>query len=74
MIMNRDGDPDFVKVLDFGLAKICIEALVEDVSQRSETLTKYGTIFGTPAYMAPEQAAGGEVDGRTDLYALGVDV
>lgn len=71
MVLNREGDPDFVKVLDFGLAKVRIEALVEDVSHRSETLTKYGTIFGTPAYMAPEQAAGGEVDGRTDLYALG---
>ena len=76
MLVLRDGDSNFVKVLDFGLAKLSISALLEGESEtsvrRSEVLTRYGAVFGTPAYMAPEQAAGGEVDGRTDLYALGV--
>lgn len=76
MLVNRDGDSNFVKVLDFGLAKLSISALLDGeadhVARRSEVLTRYGAVFGTPAYMAPEQAAGGEVDGRTDLYALGV--
>lgn len=76
MLVQRDGDSNFVKVLDFGLAKLSISALLDgesdQPSRRSEVLTRYGAVFGTPAYMAPEQAAGGEVDGRTDLYALGV--
>ena len=76
MLVLRDGDSNFVKVLDFGLAKLSISALLEGESdhsvRRSEVLTRYGAVFGTPAYMAPEQAAGGEVDGRTDLYTLGV--
>ncbi len=74
MLAQRDGDLDFVKVLDFGLAKVRVEALLatEGDATRSEALTRYGTIFGTPAYMAPEQAVGAEVDGRTDLYSLGV--
>jgi serine/threonine protein kinase len=76
MLVMRDGDANFVKVLDFGLAKLSISALLDGesdhVARRSEVLTRYGAVFGTPAYMAPEQAAGGEVDGRTDLYALGV--
>jgi serine/threonine protein kinase/Leucine-rich repeat (LRR) protein len=52
-----------VKILDFGLAR----ALGED-----SALTHVGTTVGTPAYMAPEQAAGGPVDARCDLFALGV--
>ncbi|HNN92061.1 MAG TPA: serine/threonine-protein kinase [Pseudomonadota bacterium] len=76
MLVQRDGDSNFVKVLDFGLAKLSISTLLEgeadSPARRSEVLTRYGAVFGTPAYMAPEQAAGGEVDGRTDLYALGV--
>ena len=74
MLAQREGDVDFVKVLDFGLAKVRVEALLatEGDVTRSEALTRHGTIFGTPTYMAPEQAVGAEVDGRTDLYSLGV--
>jgi serine/threonine-protein kinase len=58
-----------VKVLDFGLAKLVHEApgLSEHMS-----LTRTGVVFGTPEYMSPEQAEGGAIDPRTDLYALGV--
>lgn len=73
MLVARDGDDHLVKVLDFGLAKVSVRALLDEgAASPNEVLTRYGAVFGTPAYMAPEQAAGGEVDGRTDLYALGV--
>lgn len=64
VLSHRRGEPDVVKVLDFGLAKI----LGHD---EGDTLTKAGLIFGTPEYMSPEQAVGGKVDGRCDVYALG---
>ena len=54
--------PGRVRLLDFGLAW---------AADQGEPLTEAGTIIGTPAYMAPEQAAGGPVDARADLFALG---
>ena len=60
----RRGDEVTVKILDFGLAKL---------AEPSDALvTTQGSVFGTPAYMAPEQASGEPVDARTDLYAVGV--
>ena len=58
---------DFVKVVDFGIAKSSRPAF-----GGAAQLTVPGTILGTPAYMSPEQFTGGDVDSRTDVYALGV--
>ncbi|MFZ5895403.1 MAG: protein kinase domain-containing protein [Myxococcota bacterium] len=65
MLIERGDDPDFVKVLDFGIARV-------PMANQAQPLTRVGAVFGTPAYMAPEQALGLPVDGRADLYALGV--
>jgi serine/threonine-protein kinase len=59
-----------VKVLDFGLAKFTAPT----VTGSDPTLTRDGTIVGTPAYMSPEQATGDMVDARGDVYAVGVIV
>ena len=58
-----------VKLLDFGLVKLFGEAAGEIGGDK---LTQTGLVFGTPAYMAPEQALGRGVDGRADLYAVGI--
>ncbi len=60
--------PDHVRVLDFGLAKF----VASDVDETGVSVTRTGQIFGTPGYMAPEQASGGPMDARTDVYAVGV--
>ncbi len=65
MLLPRAGDADYVKVLDFGVAKSFTGG---DDTQ----LTRTGMLVGTVDYMAPEQIAGKPVDGRTDVYALGV--
>jgi serine/threonine-protein kinase len=73
MLVEKAGDPDFVKVLDFGIAKVPIQEIGDRGSVRpGHVITKVGMIFGTPEYMAPEQALGQDVDGRADQYALGV--
>ncbi len=67
-LVDREGRPDFVKIVDFGIAK------VQPVENAPTTprLTRAGAVFGTPEYMAPEQAAGrGDTDRRVDVYALG---
>jgi len=64
-IIPRDDGREFVKVLDFGIAKVM--GLDEDVPR----LTRTGMIFGTPEYMSPEQAQGQPVDHRVDIYAVG---
>lgn len=64
VLVHRRKGPDFVKVLDFGLAKI-------QGHDEADTLTRAGLVFGTPEYMSPEQACGQEVDGRCDIYACG---
>jgi eukaryotic-like serine/threonine-protein kinase len=72
MLVARDGDPDFAKVLDFGIAKVPIGGLVGESQKAGPVLTQLGMVYGTPEYMAPEQALGQAVDARADLYALGV--
>ena len=71
MLVKRDGDSDFVKMLDFGIAKVPIGE-IDGGRGQGETLTQLGMVYGTPQYMAPEQALGQPVDARADLYALGV--
>jgi serine/threonine protein kinase len=70
MLIERDGQPDVVKILDFGIAKV-----TEPVSGNGpggNALTQAGVIFGTPEYLSPEQALGEVVDARADIYAAGV--
>jgi len=61
-----------VKIVDFGIAQLRGKEELSEQAGRRRRLTKTGMIFGTPEYMAPEQARGAEVDHRTDIYAAGV--
>ncbi|MBL8913424.1 MAG: serine/threonine protein kinase [Archangium sp.] len=65
-LTEKDG-AEFVKVLDFGIAK-----LLKQIGDFSRVGTKAGVVVGTPEYMAPEQALGGEADARIDVYAVGL--
>ncbi len=76
-IVHRDLKPDNiivtetaeglkVKVLDFGIAKL------RDMSNTTSSITRSGTMMGTPHYMSPEQCMGEEIDGRSDIYSLGI--
>lgn len=67
-ICRQGGELDHAKVLDFGLV---LRQRIEEYTPDNPRLTEAQQIYGTPAYMAPEQAMGEAVDGRSDLYALG---
>ncbi len=68
LFVQSDDKGDFIKVLDFGIAKVPTEPSEEG----GKPITQVGMVYGTPEYMAPEQALGQDVDGRADLYAIGV--
>ncbi len=65
MVCESRGDANYVKVLDFGIAKI-----QDNITQPK--LTRAGLVCGTPEYMSPEQARGLELDARSDLYSAGI--
>ena len=69
-LLERGGFPDFVKLVDFGVAKMSELDHAEGSGGRK--LTRTGMIFGTPEYMSPEQANGQSLDHRVDIYALGI--
>jgi len=62
-LLNMAGSPDFVKLLDFSVAKLL---------EGDRMKTQAGVVFGTPQYMSPEQGRGMPLDARSDLYALGI--
>jgi eukaryotic-like serine/threonine-protein kinase len=68
ILTTRAGQADFVKVLDFGIAK---RSEAKDKAQEQK-LTQQGMVLGTPPYMSPEQFTGKELDLRSDIYSLGV--
>lgn len=67
MLVHGDPSKPRIKLLDFGMARLMAAKFA-----KGGALTKQGSVFGTPEYMAPEQACGGHVDARADQYALGV--
>ncbi|HEY0195067.1 MAG TPA: protein kinase, partial [Kofleriaceae bacterium] len=66
---TRSGNPEFVKILDFGIAKVMRG---DSIDPASPQLTATGQTLGTLEYMSPEQLMGKPLDGRSDVYALGV--
>lgn len=67
VLVPAEHDPEFAKILDFGIAR-----LAEPEAADKTQITKKGEIFGTPAYMAPEQVRGDAIDSRADLYSVSV--
>lgn len=67
MLINYNGDPDFVKVVDFGVAKV-----LPMNDENAQTLTQTGEVCGSPVYMSPEQCLGQGLDRRADIYSMGI--
>jgi len=65
-LTEMEGENDFAKVLDFGVAKL------RTYEDETGTLTQAGSLFGTPRYMSPEHARSGALDARADIYSVGV--
>lgn len=63
MLLKTSQQSDFVKVVDFGIAKF---------EEEAQKLTRMGEVWGSPIYMSPEQCMGGQLDQRADIYSLGI--
>lgn len=75
ILVEQGGDPDFAKILDFGIAKLHGDSKPDTdmgLLSNDHKLTQQGITIGTPTYIAPEQAYGLAIDGRADLYSLSV--
>ncbi|MBT8468293.1 MAG: protein kinase [Deltaproteobacteria bacterium] len=76
ILVEHDDDPDFAKILDFGIAKLLDDGANHDDDTsplgHDAKLTQVGVTVGTPTYIAPEQAYAQSIDGRADLYSLSV--
>jgi serine/threonine protein kinase len=68
VVLDLPHQPEHVKLLDFGLVKLLPGSQLD----AGAAVSRAGLAFGTPAYMSPEHAVGGEVDGRSDLYSVGI--
>lgn len=66
MLVEDADNPDFVKIVDFGIAKILPQA-----ERQGQHLTQTGEVFGSPLYMSPEQCLSSDLDARSDVYSLG---
>ena len=65
-VIEKDGEPDFLKLVDFGISKVRVD------DERASNLTRTNSALGTPLYMSPEQARSPrDVDARSDLYSVG---
>jgi HEAT repeat protein/tRNA A-37 threonylcarbamoyl transferase component Bud32 len=69
-LVEKPGEPAACKIVDFGIAKA--QGTNDTLSGASQVKTRTGYLLGTPQYMSPEQINGGAIDGRSDVYALGV--
>jgi serine/threonine protein kinase len=66
VLINYDEEKDFVKVVDFGVAKLM------NASSEGQRLTQQGEVCGSPVYMSPEQCTGLDLDPRSDIYSMGI--
>jgi serine/threonine-protein kinase len=71
-VIHRDLKPSNILMDDTGLVKIVDFGIASASSNPESTLTKSGSVIGTPAYLSPERAQGKDADHRSDIYALGI--
>ena len=70
--IKRGGNQDFIKILDFGIAKVISDGSLTGRQEKPKMATEAGNLLGTPEYMAPEIARDQKADARVDVYSLGI--